>query len=140
MKQSAARTLGVAALGAAFAAAAAGTAVAAPAPTPAPSLEEVTSLDAVTSAVPVQKVVSKLPAGAPQTLAGAQASTQGALVESASTVPATLGTAATRAVAPGAPQEVLGSLLGGLPVGELGKLAPAPLNLTPQLNASSQPL
>ncbi|MER6913784.1 hypothetical protein ABT354_19115 [Streptomyces sp. NPDC000594] len=137
MKHSAARSLGAAALGAAFAAAAAGTACAAP--PPAPSLEEVTSLDAVTSVVPVQKVVSKLPAGAPQTLHGVRSSAQSALVEGASTVPGTLSTATTRAMAPGASQEVLSSLLGGLPVGELGKLAPAPLNLTPQLNTGSQP-
>ncbi|WP_231630576.1 hypothetical protein, partial [Streptomyces clavuligerus] len=139
MKQSAARTLGAAALGAAFAVVSAGNAAAA-ATVPAPSLETLTSLDTLTNAAPVQKVVSKLPAGAPQTLTGVQASTQAALVESAATLPATLGSATARAMAPGAGKELLGSLLGGLPVGEVSKLAPAPLQLAPALNTGSQPL
>ncbi|MGR8008692.1 ATP-binding protein [Streptomyces hypolithicus] len=60
MKQSAAKTLGAAALGAAFAAASAGSASAATAP----ALPEATStLTGVTSALPMQEIVGKLPAG-----------------------------------------------------------------------------
>lgn len=61
MKQSAAKTLGVAVVGAAFAAAAAGTAAAVPVP------------DSVPGVVPVHDALTKLPAGAPQALPTDQA-------------------------------------------------------------------
>lgn len=65
MKQSAARTLGVAALGAAFAAAAAGTAsaTALPLDTAAGALPVVGALDNVTSTLPVQDGASDLLGG-----------------------------------------------------------------------------
>ncbi|MEO3974043.1 ATP-binding protein [Streptomyces sp. CAU 1734] len=114
MKQSAAKTLAVAALGAAFAAAAAGTATAAPAGLPEPSL------DSVAGAVPVGDTLTKLPAGAPESLAGAQ----GALQEGLATAPGTLQGAGQRALAPEAPTDLVGSLLGGLPVNSLTKVLP----------------
>ncbi|MGW6459734.1 ATP-binding protein [Streptomyces sp. NPDC055078] len=108
MKQSAVKTLGVAALGAAFAVTAAGAATAAPSlPDPA------APLDTVTSAVPVQETLTKLPAGAPESLTGGQA----ALTESVSTVPGTLQGAANRVAK--SPTDPVTSLLGGLPVGDL---------------------
>ncbi|MGW3626059.1 ATP-binding protein [Streptomyces sp. NPDC000880] len=108
MKQSAARTLGIAALGAAFAAATAGTASAAPAALP----DSATSLDTVTSILPVQEAVTKLPA-APESLAGGQQ----ALISNATTLPATVQGAAAKALPTTDQADPVSSLLGGLPVG-----------------------
>lgn len=67
MKQSAAKTLGVAALGAAFAAAAAGTASAAPSLPLGPD-----ALGTVTSVVPLGEDVTDLPSGVAETLGAGQ--------------------------------------------------------------------
>jgi hypothetical protein len=101
MKQSAAKTLGVAALGAAFAAVGAGAANAAPAvPDASPAL------DAVTRTLPAEKDASSLP-GTAQALA----QSQGALG---------MGMAAARPTAAGAfaggPTAPAAGLLGGMPV------------------------
>jgi hypothetical protein len=112
MKQPAVKTLGVAVLGAAFAATTAGAATAAPVALPGPAA----SLGTVTGALPVQGVLTKLPAGAPESLAGGQA----ALTQSASTLPATLQGAGQRVLA-GEATEPVQQLLGGLPVGDLAK-------------------
>ncbi|MFI6287134.1 ATP-binding protein [Streptomyces sp. NPDC051018] len=114
MKQSPAKTLGVAVLGAAFAATAAGTASAAPASLP----EAATSLDTVTSVLPVQESLTKLPAGA-ESLAGGQA----ALTQAAGTVPGTLQGAAHRVLSAEATEPVA-ALLGGLPAGDLAQGLP----------------
>jgi hypothetical protein len=106
MKQSAAKTLGVAALGAAFAAAAAGSASAAstvPAPTQA--------LGNVSHTLPLNEITGKLPAGAAETLTGGQ----GAITDSASTLPAT-AQGAVGEVAPAGATDPVAGLLGGLPV------------------------
>ncbi|MEU5000952.1 ATP-binding protein [Streptomyces sp. NPDC021622] len=67
MKQSAAKTLGVAALGAAFAAAGAGAADAAP------SVPNATAaLGSATSTLPVGEAATTLPAGGPEALAAGQ--------------------------------------------------------------------
>ncbi|MFF4964922.1 ATP-binding protein [Streptomyces sp. NPDC001037] len=101
MKQSAAKTLGVAALGAAFAAVGAGAAEAAPAAPVAPQ-----ALDTVTAALPAQNVGQALPS-AGQALAQGQSA---------------LGTGGTVArpmvgnVVAGGPATPLAGLLGGLPV------------------------
>ncbi|MFC4606680.1 ATP-binding protein [Streptomyces maoxianensis] len=108
MKQSAAKTLGVAALGAAFAAAAAGTASAAPAALP----DSAASLDTVTSILPVQDAVTKLPA-APLSLAGGQQ----ALIGNATTLPAAVQDAATKGLPSVDQAAPVAGLLGGLPVG-----------------------
>jgi hypothetical protein len=108
MKQSAAKTLGVAALGAAFAAAAAGTASAAPAALP----DSATSLDTVTSILPVQEAVTKLPA-VPESPAGGQQ----ALISRATTLPATVQEAAAKALPTTDHADPVSSLIGGLPVG-----------------------
>ncbi|MET8635738.1 ATP-binding protein [Streptomyces sp. NPDC004074] len=100
MKQSAAKTLGVAALGAAFAAAGAGVASAAPA-TP-----DVTGLDTVSQALPVGGVVGMVP-GAGEAL-GQGRSALGRAVSAAQP-------AAHQAVSGGPAAPVTG-LLGGLPV------------------------
>ncbi|MEU1463954.1 ATP-binding protein [Streptomyces sp. NPDC005727] len=94
MKQSAAKTLGVAALGAAFAAVGAGAAEAAPAAPVAPQ-----ALDSVTTTLPAQNVGQALAQG------------QGAL--------GTGGTAAQPVVGnvlAGGPTAPLAGLLGGLPL------------------------
>ncbi|WP_394431111.1 ATP-binding protein [Streptomyces sp. SGAir0957] len=76
MKQSAAKTLGVAALGAAFAVAGAGAANAA-AVTAVPDVAgTVTDL---TSGLPLDQLTSSLPAGGPQALAGAQSAVNNGL-------------------------------------------------------------
>jgi hypothetical protein len=67
MKQSAVKTLGVAALGVAFAAAGAGAANAAPALPDAAG-----ALGSVGSVVPVEQATSALPAGTPQAVGAAQ--------------------------------------------------------------------
>ncbi|MFI0979830.1 ATP-binding protein [Streptomyces sp. NPDC021093] len=94
MKQSAAKTLGAAALGAAFVAAAAGSASAAPA-----APDAAAALGTVAGALPVDQVAGQLPAGVPEALqAGSDALNKGA------------------ATAP-KPGDPVGSLVGGLPVG-----------------------
>ncbi|MEU5398729.1 ATP-binding protein [Streptomyces sp. NPDC005963] len=115
MKQSAAKSLGVVALGAAFAAVAAGSAVAEPAPFP----DSATSLDTVGNVVPLKDTLTKLPAGA-EVLSGGQR----ALIESTATLPGTLQGAGQRVLAPEASKDVVGSLLGGLPVAQLTKALP----------------
>ncbi|AZM60383.1 MULTISPECIES: ATP-binding protein [unclassified Streptomyces] len=101
MKQSAAKTLGVAALGAAFAATGAGAANAAPAVP-----DAVPSLDTVTQALPAERLTDAVP-GTSKALAAGQ--------ELAGT-----GVAAVQPVAeqasPVAPEA---GLLGGLPVNQL---------------------
>ncbi|GAA2321234.1 ATP-binding protein [Streptomyces kunmingensis] len=68
MKQSAAKTLGVAVLGAAFAVAGAGAANAAPAALP----DAAGAVNSLTSGLPLEQATSSLPAGGAQALAGAQ--------------------------------------------------------------------
>ncbi|MGW7054122.1 ATP-binding protein [Streptomyces sp. NPDC054887] len=116
MKQSAAKTLGAAALGAAFAAAAAGSASAAPA---APAVPDLTgALSSATTTLPLQDVVGKLPGGAPEALNGGVS----ALTGSASTLPATTTDALSKAQTPAGKDgarsaDPLKGLLGGLPAG-----------------------
>ncbi|QDQ13355.1 ATP-binding protein [Streptomyces spectabilis] len=137
MKQSAVKTLGVAALGAAFAAVGAGAANAAPATVPDPS----TALETVTSTLPLDQAASTLPAGAPESLAAGQSAlasgvgATGPAVEhflpalstqtlesaaSAATEPADdQGEDGGRAAAPKPGGDPVGQLLGGLPTGEM---------------------
>ncbi|MFH8804352.1 ATP-binding protein [Streptomyces sp. NPDC017936] len=103
MKQSAAKTLGVAALGAAFAAAGAGAANAAPA---VPDATQV--LGGVARTLPAENVTQELP-GAGEALAQARPAVGTAL---AAAQPAT-----EQALAEGPTKPVAG-LLGGLPVGQ----------------------
>ncbi|WP_267246195.1 ATP-binding protein [Streptomyces sp. PR69] len=130
MKQSAAKTLGVAALGAAFAAAAAGTAAAAPAALPdsATSLNTVTKILPVGEVAPVKEVASKLPAGVNDSLAGSQQ----ALANSAVNLPATTEGVATKTLPTEQADDPVSSLLGpvsqgtgGLPL--LGGLPASPI-------------
>ncbi|PZG96782.1 ATP-binding protein [Streptomyces sp. NTH33] len=100
MKQSAAKTLGVAALGAAFAAVGAGAANAAPA---APDAGQV--LGSVSKALPTENVSKALPAG--QALNQAKPTVQKGLAAAQPVARDTLGNGLTKP-APG--------LLGGLPV------------------------
>ncbi|MFF8970691.1 ATP-binding protein [Streptomyces sp. NPDC014995] len=103
MKQSAAKTLGVAALGAAFAATGAGAAHAAP------SLPDATqALGGFNQTLPTEKVSESLP-GADQVLEQAQPALNGGLAAEQA--------AAERALAEGSAKPVAG-LLGGLPVGQ----------------------
>ncbi|MGP3773892.1 ATP-binding protein [Streptomyces sp. SDT5-1] len=108
MKQSA-KTLGVAALGVAFAAAGAGAANAAPA---APAATD--ALGTVTSAVPLENVTSSLPAGT-ESLAGAQTAVSNGL----NTATPVVDQAAKGALS-GDGGDAVSGLLGGLPVGGLG--------------------
>ncbi|MFC8272001.1 hypothetical protein ACFUJR_05525 [Streptomyces sp. NPDC057271] len=113
MKQSAAKTLGVAALGAAFAAAAAGTATAAPSLPATPD-----ALGLVTKTVPLGDV-AELPDGAAESLLSGQSSVD----QGVKTLPAAAGAATQHlpldaANGPLASTPV-GGLLGGLPVGAL---------------------
>ncbi|MFE3637286.1 ATP-binding protein [Streptomyces sp. NPDC059168] len=94
MKQSAAKTLGVAALGAAFAAVGAGAAEAAPAVPVAPQ-----ALDSVTTVLPAQHVGQALAQG------------QGALGAGGTTAQPVVGN-----VLAGGPTAPLAGLLGGLPL------------------------
>ncbi|MEV0324004.1 ATP-binding protein [Streptomyces sp. NPDC050658] len=117
MKQSAAKTLGVAALGAAFAAAGAGVANAAPA-VPDPTA----ALGSATSTLPVGQVAETLPAGGPEALAAGQnalGSTTQALTPTVDKLAAGDVTKAAEhgdeATKPAAADPVSG-LLGGLPV------------------------
>ncbi|WP_149185038.1 ATP-binding protein [Streptomyces sp. TRM49041] len=98
MKQSAAKTIGVAALGAAFAASAAGNAAALTA------LPSGAALETPTKTLPVEQVTSQLPGG----LGEAATLTQGALE--------TVGSAAPEVPVDTPVAPVVG-LLGGLPVG-----------------------
>ncbi|MFE7131633.1 ATP-binding protein [Streptomyces sp. NPDC057638] len=112
MKHTAAKTLGTAVLGAAFAAACAGTAAAAPAPLP----DSAGSLNSVAQLVPAgPQALSALTSTAPQALAGAQT----AVTQGLATAPETLQGATQKATQPEAPKDLLGSLLGGLPVGQV---------------------
>ncbi|MFI5802643.1 ATP-binding protein [Streptomyces sp. NPDC051561] len=104
MKQSAAKTLGVAALGAAFAATAAGSAAAAVGPS---VPDAAGALTAVTSALPVDQATSKLPAGAPEALNAGK----DALGRSAATAPTT----AAQSLPAGEGADPVSGLLGGLP-------------------------
>ncbi|MDL2077250.1 ATP-binding protein [Streptomyces sp. GXMU-J15] len=104
MKQSAAKTLGVAALGAAFAAAGAGAANAAPAVP-----DTGAALDTVTRTLPAENVSKALP-GAGEALAQGQ-SAVGAGVAAAQPV-------AQKVLADG-PTAPAAALLGGLPVGKV---------------------
>ncbi|WP_432065534.1 ATP-binding protein [Streptomyces sp. C10-9-1] len=110
MKQSA-KTLGTAALGAAFAAAAAGTASAAPALTDATGL-----LGHVSQVAPVQEAATSLPSGAPQALAGGQSAVTGA----AATLPGAVQEAAGETLSSEDAAAPVTGLLGGLQTGELG--------------------
>jgi len=101
MKQSAAKTLGVAALGAAFAATGAGVASAAPAVPDASS-----ALDTVTQTLPAENVTKALP-GAGETLGQGQGAL-GAGVAAAQP--------AVAKVLAGGPAAPVAGLLGGLPV------------------------
>ncbi|MFJ9827497.1 hypothetical protein ACIRSU_24510 [Streptomyces sp. NPDC101160] len=83
MKQSAAKKLGVAVLGAAFAAAAAGTASAAPAPEPAGP----DALGLVTNTVPVGEDVTELPAGTDAALAGGETAVGSGAEQAVNAVP-----------------------------------------------------
>ncbi|MGW2508338.1 ATP-binding protein [Streptomyces scopuliridis] len=107
MKQSAIKTLGAVALGAAFAATAAGSAAAAPA-----APEAGAALDLVTRTLPVKDVTSKLPAPLPDVLAA----TGPALGTVQRTTPY-----AVDAVKTANPVQ---QLVGGLPVNGLGKGLP----------------
>ncbi|WP_434595546.1 ATP-binding protein [Streptomyces sp. A5-4] len=100
MKQSAAKTLGTAALGAAFAAAAAGGAAAAPA---APALPDTLgTLSTVTKTLPVEQSLAALPSSAPEILAVGQEA---------------LSSLSTSAKPAGGKADPVGGLLGGLPTG-----------------------
>ncbi|MFE9170018.1 ATP-binding protein [Streptomyces kebangsaanensis] len=103
MKQSAAKTLGVAALGVAFAAAGAGAANAAPA---APDAGQV--LGSVSKALPTENVSKTLPTG--QALNQAQPTVQKGLAAAQPVARDTLGNG---------PAKQVGGLLGGLPVNGL---------------------
>lgn len=104
MKQSAAKTLGVAALGAAFAAAGAGAANAAPA---VPDAGQ--ALDGVTRTLPAENITHALPGAA-------EALTQG---KSAAGSSLTAAQPAAQQVLSEGPTAPLAGLLGGLPVGNL---------------------
>ncbi|ATW50180.1 ATP-binding protein [Streptomyces xantholiticus] len=106
MKQSAAKTLGVAALGAAFAAAGAGTASAAPA---VPELAG--GLGNVSHTLPLDEVAEELPAGAAESLAGGPS----AVTDTASTLPAAAQKTVGEVVPAGTTEQISG-LLGGLPL------------------------
>lgn len=104
MKQAAAKTLGVAALGAAIAATGAGAANAA-----APALPDSQALDTVTKSLPSENVARTLPA-----LEGATAQGQTAL----GTALETAQPAVSQVLAKG-PTAPVAQLLGGLPVGSI---------------------
>ncbi|MEU8759901.1 hypothetical protein [Streptomyces sp. NPDC048659] len=131
MKQSAAKTLGVAALGAAFAAAAAGTASAAALP-----LVGTDALGTVTSVVPLGEDVTDLPSGVAETLGAGQNALNLGAEQGVGTLPQ-IADQATKALPPVTDQATkvpmdgvqaglahtpagqLTGLLGGLPVGQL---------------------
>ncbi|MEU7071164.1 hypothetical protein AB0B30_20530 [Streptomyces narbonensis] len=118
MKQSAAKKLGVAALGAAFAVTAAGTASAAS------SLPlDADALGTVTKAVPLGDGLTTLPDGAGESLAAGQGALGQGLDQGVKTLPAAAGQATQNlpldAAAGGLGATPLGGLLGGLPLGGL---------------------
>ncbi|MFD8819481.1 ATP-binding protein [Streptomyces sp. NPDC059627] len=100
MKQSAAKTLGVAALGAAFAAVGAGAANAAPA------VPDSQALDTVTKTLPAENVSKALP-GAGEAVAQGQSALRAGLTAVQPTV---------EQVVAGGPTKPVAGLLGGLPV------------------------
>ncbi|GAA2920567.1 ATP-binding protein [Streptomyces enissocaesilis] len=104
MKQFAAKTLGAAALGAAFAAAAVGSASAAEQAAPA-APDVATALSTVTSVLPVQETGNKLPAGTPESLAAGQNAFTGTVANTLTPKP----------LAAGDPNPVGKLLLGTLP-------------------------
>ncbi|MFI6459086.1 ATP-binding protein [Streptomyces sp. NPDC050528] len=108
MKQSAAKTLGVAALGAAFAAVAAGSASAAVAAPAVPDATQV--LGTVTHTLPAENVAKALP-GAGQALSQAQPALAGGL--------SAVQPAAEKVLSDGPTAPVAG-LLGGLPLSQTG--------------------
>ncbi|MEV0635426.1 ATP-binding protein [Streptomyces sp. NPDC050619] len=110
MKQSAAKTLGVAALGAAFAAAGAGAANAAPA---VPDATQ--GLDTITRTLPVENVTKALP-GAGEAVSQAQLSQ----AEPALTTSLAAVQPAVESVLAEGPTAPVAGLLGGLPVGGAG--------------------
>ncbi|MEU6391490.1 ATP-binding protein [Streptomyces sp. NPDC046939] len=102
MKQSAAKTLGVAALGAAFAVAGAGAASAA-------SLPDVAgTVTGLTSGLPLDQAAGSLPVGGPEALHGAQSAVNNGLT--------TVQPVAQQLLENGDP---VGDLLGGLPTNSL---------------------
>lgn len=107
MKQAAIKTLGVAALGAAFAAIAAGSATAAPAGPNAGA-----ALDLVTKTLPLERVTDQLPAPLPDVVAA----TKLALGTVQQTTPHAVGAVKTA--------NPVQQLVGGLPVNGLGKGLP----------------
>ncbi|MEU3525311.1 ATP-binding protein [Streptomyces sp. NPDC038707] len=114
MKQSAAKTLGVAALGAAVAAVGAGVANAAPA---APDVAR--TLDTATKLLPPEQVAETLPdSGAVKTLKPLAKSGVRAAVPAARKAAVVAQPVAERAVTEG-PAKPVGGLLGGLPVNGL---------------------
>ncbi|MFG2499769.1 ATP-binding protein [Streptomyces sp. NPDC048441] len=113
MKQSAAKTLGVAALGAAFAVAGAGAANAAPS-VPDPS----DTLGTAASTLPLDEVSKALPAGGPEALAASQ-SALGSGVQAAEPTVNKLASGDAGPVA---------SLLGGLPVSDALPLQGLPVS------------
>ncbi|MER5308382.1 hypothetical protein ABT034_11395 [Streptomyces sp. NPDC002773] len=113
MKQSAAKKLGVAALGAAFAATAAGTASAAPS---LPLGADV--LGTVTQAVPLGDGLTELPDGASESLGAGQGALGQGLDQGAKNLPTT-----TAQATKGLPLDGATGALGGLPIsGLLGGL------------------
>ncbi|MFC9729285.1 hypothetical protein ACFWEO_22700 [Streptomyces roseolus] len=120
MKQSAAKKLGVAALGAAFAAAAAGTASAAP-------LDGVDALTTVGQVAPLGSGLTQLPDGAGESLAAGQGALGQGLDQGVKTLPGAAGQATQNLptdAATGAlgatPLGPVAGLLGGLPLGAGG--------------------
>ncbi|MER5207191.1 hypothetical protein [Streptomyces sp. NPDC002825] len=117
MKQSAAKKLGVAALGVAFAAAGAGTASAAPLPL------DADALGTVTSAVPLGDGLTTLPDGASESLGAGQGALGQGVDQGVKTLPAAAGQATQNlpldAAAGGLGATPVGGLLGGLPLNGL---------------------
>ncbi|MFJ2114430.1 MULTISPECIES: ATP-binding protein [unclassified Streptomyces] len=115
MKQSAIKTIGAAALGAAFAAAAAGSASAAPAiPDTGAALDTVGT---VVKTLPLESVAEKLPAPATEVVAVGRAAVR--TVEQ--TAPKAAKAKAAAAPKVDAAKDPIGGLLGGLPINGLGK-------------------
>ncbi|MEV8568358.1 ATP-binding protein [Streptomyces sp. NPDC051322] len=112
MKQSAAKTLGVAVVGAAFAAVAAGSASAATVPAAAPNVSG--ALDSVAEALPVQVGPAQLPLGAGKSVDAGRTALGS---ESASLPNALAGTLSKGLPLNGGANP--GGLLGGLPSGSL---------------------
>ncbi|MFF8276540.1 hypothetical protein ACF05T_10605 [Streptomyces lateritius] len=115
MKQSAAKKLGVAALGAAFVAAAAGTASAAPSVPAAPD-----ALGLVTQTVPLGDGLTELPDGVASSLAGGEGALGQGLGNGVRGLPNVAGEATESlpldAVTGGLANTPVGGLLGGLPI------------------------